>query len=130
MQTPEEIAEKWLSVFAKDVEKENLEKHVCKSGCMLWHIFSYEYVECLKKDEARKAFDALRYDEALYFTDGYYSKDGLVMEIVKTTGKVTSAELSKYNGWDIYITNFEQGWTYVKTHEEECGLGPYFCMIK
>lgn len=52
------------------------------------------------------------------------------MEIVKTTGKVTSAELSKHKGSDIYIANFEQGWTYVKTHEEECGLGPYFCRIK
>ena len=130
MDSAENIAERWLSVFAGNVSEELLNAHVRTPGNLLWHIFSYEMVSCLKKDEARKVFDSLQYDEALYFTDGYYSKDGLVMEIVKTTGKVTSAELSNYGGWDIYITNYEQGWVYVKTHEEECGLGPYFCSLK
>ena len=130
MQSPEEIAEKWLSVFAGNVSEELLNAHVRTPGNLLWHIFSYEMVSCLKKDEARKAFDALQYENALYFTDGYYSKNGLEMQMVKSTGKVSSAELSRHEGWDIYITCFEQGWTYVKTHEEECGLGPYFCRIK
>lgn len=130
METAEEIAKKWLSVFAKDVPEDFLDAHVRTPGNLLWHIFSYGEVECLKKDAARRAFNALQYDDALCFTDGYYSKDGLVMHRIKTTGKVSAADLSRHEGWDIYITSFSEGWTYVKTHEEECGLGPYFCRVK
>lgn len=130
MNAAERIAEKWLSVFANGVSAELLDAHVRKPGNLLWHVFSYEMVKCLKGEEARKAFDAEEYDKALYFTDGYSNKDGFEMQTIQTTGKISSAELSTHRGLDVYVTNFEQGWTYIKTHEEECGLGPYFCRVK
>ncbi|MBQ2876861.1 MAG: DUF4275 family protein [Clostridia bacterium] len=116
---------KWLSVFAKDVDKRLIKKHVTSEGNFLWHIFTYGNVPCLEGDEARKAFDALDYTEAIKFTDGYSNRiknKGII-------GRLSAEEVDNAPEGDVYIVARDMSWTYVRTHEE--GLcGPYFCIIK
>ena len=115
------IEKKWLEAFAVNVDKESLEKYVYDYGNYLWHIFSWELVPCLKGDDARKAFDSLKYDKAIMFCSGY-ADNGAIIADLKETGKITSKQAEKID--DVYITAEDFSWTYVHTHEEMCG--PYF----
>jgi len=58
------------------------------------------------------------------FSSGYSINNFPQIEEVKITNKVTSEELKMKN--DIYIMDKNFSWTYVNTHEPECG--PYFAM--
>ncbi|MBE6888737.1 MAG: DUF4275 family protein [Ruminococcaceae bacterium] len=120
-----QIAEKWLKAFAGDVPRDKLDKHVYDYGNLLWHIFSWELVECLSEDEARAAFDALDYKEALCFRSGYSADELILTESICNVPKTYSHELDSIA--DVYVTAPDFSWTYVHTHEESCG--PYFLKI-
>lgn len=133
MMTDQKIINNWLYAFAKDVDKQKLDDHVLSPCNFLWHIFSYEYVPCLKDDEARAEFDRIVYDKAIRFHDGFGGKINAVTE----TGKITAESLDKEDmrgkprkrgAQDVYIVAEDFSWTYVKTHEGYCG--PYFCYRK
>ena len=67
----EALMEKWLSTFGKGVDKNIMEEHVTSYGNLLWHLFTWGEVPCLKGEDARKAFDKLQYNTAIRFYDGY-----------------------------------------------------------
>jgi len=126
MLSDKKIINNWLYAFGRELDKDFIEAHVISPGNYLWHIFSYEKAECLKEDEARAAFDALEYDKAIRFHDGY----GGQITGVSETGKLTAKELDKdkkRGPYDIYIVAEDFSWTYVKTHETGW-CGPYFCI--
>lgn len=120
------LADRWLKAFAADVPPEALADHVTADGNYLWHIFSFKDVECLSGDEARTAFDALDYDRAIRFEDGYHW-GGFSLRGWGETGKISARSLEKAG--DVYITDPDFRWTYVKTHEGDW-CGPYFCRKK
>lgn len=109
------LREQWINTFADniDISKIYIELH-------LWHIFSYKRLKCLEKEEADKRFDEIRKNSIYIFFDGsercYLIENGEMfnLEDVKT-----------YENKDIYITNKDFTWTYVKTHEDGW-MGPYF----
>ena len=118
----EELVKKWLSVFGNGVDKRLIEEHVTSYGNHLWHLFTWGEVTCLQGGEARKVFDALQYDTAIRFYDGYASH----IEKVSVIGKISAKAVDKDRGSDVYIVAKDFSWTYVRTHE--MGLcGPYFC---
>ena len=119
------VEEKWLMSFAGNVNKESLEKHVYEYGNYLWHIFSWELVDCFRGDDARRAFDEQEYSKAIMFRSGY-ADNGAIIEDLKETSKISADELDDID--DIYVAAEDFSWTYVHTHEEECG--PYFCRKK
>ena len=119
-----ELIEKWLSVFGKGVYKKLLEDHVTSYGNLLWHLFTWGKVSCLKGDEARKAFDDLQYTEAIRFYDGY-SKH---IEGISLVDKISAKKVDKDKKSDVYIVAKDFSWTYVRTHEFD--LGPYLCVKK
>ncbi len=126
--TDQKIINHWLYAFARDVDKSFIDSHVISVGNFLWHIFSYEKVECLREDEARKVFDSMEYDRAIRFHDGF---GGRISEVCET-GKILSGALDqehKRNTRDVYIVASDFSWTYVKTHENGW-CGPYFCYRK
>lgn len=125
MMTDQKIINNWLYAFARDVDKSFLEAHVTSECNFLWHIFSYEKVDCLEDDEARAAFDRIEYDKAIRFKDGFGGSISAVCE----TGKITAKSLDKLSGQDVYIVAEDFSWTYVKTHENGW-CGPYFCTRK
>lgn len=119
-----EIIEKWLSVFGKGVDKQLIEDHVTSYGNLLWHLFTWGNVSCIKGDEARAAFDALDYTEAIRFYDGYANN----IEGVSVIEKISAKKVDKDRKSDVYIVAKDFSWTYVRTHEDY--LGPYLCVKK
>jgi len=119
-----EIIEKWLSVFGKGVDKQLIEDHVTSYGNLLWHLFTWGNVACIKGDEARAAFDALDYTEAIRFYDGYANN----IEGVSVIEKISAKKVDKDRKSDVYIVAKDFSWTYVRTHEDY--LGPYLCVKK
>ena len=118
------LVQKWLDAFAAAVPEDMLRDHVLKSCNLLWHTFTWGEADCLEGEEAKQAFDALDYTEAICFENGYSSYDFPRIKNVRTVGKMTSADLEEYS--DIYITAPDFSWTYVHTHEDPF-CGPYFC---
>ena len=119
-----ELIEKWLSVFGKGVDKKMIVDHVTSHGNLLWHLFKWGNVPCIKGDEARIAFDALQYTEAIRFYDGYSNH----IEGISVIDKVSAKKVDKDKKSDVYIVTKDFSWTYVRTHE--CDLGPYLCVKK
>lgn len=120
--TEQKMINNWLYAFARDVDKSFIRQYVTSECNFLWHIFSFEKVQCLKNDEARAEFDRICYDKAIRFHDGYGGKITGVCE----TGKTSAKSLDKLGGQDVYIVAEDFSWTYVKTHENGW-YGPYFC---
>lgn len=116
---------KWLSIFAEGVDKKMIKEHVTSYGNYLWHIFTWCDVPCLEGDEARKAFDAVAYAEAIRGTDGYSNK----IKNSSVVGKLSASEVDNDPAGDVYIVAIDYSWTYVRTHEKDL-CGPYFCMKK
>ena len=117
-----ELVEKWLAIFGKDVDKKLINDHVTSYGNHLWHLFTWGNVPCILGDEARKAFDALDYAEAIRFYDGYSNH----VDKISVIEKISASSVDKDKGSDVYIVAKDFSWTYVRTHEY--GLGPYLCI--
>ena len=116
---------RWISAFGKDVDKKLIKKHVTAENNFLWHLFTWGNVPCLEGDEAKKAFDALEYTEAIRATGGFSKK----IKSTSIVGKLSSADVDNDPAADVYIVATDYSWTYVRTHE--IGLfGPYFCVKK
>ena len=117
-----ELVEKWLAIFGKDVDKKVINDHVTSYGNHLWHLFTWGNVPCILGDEARKAFDALDYAEAIRFYDEYSNH----VDKISVIEKISASSVDKDKGSDVYIVAKDFSWTYVRTHEY--GLGPYLCI--
>ncbi len=117
-------SEKWLFAFAKNIPMNKLKEYVLSDCNFLWHIFSFELVPCLKGEKAKRAFDALTYDKAIMFKSGYFFSGKPEIIDLQMIGKLTSDEIENT---DVYITDPDYKWTYVHTHESDCG--PYFIKI-
>ena len=125
--TEENIAEKWLSSFARGISEEFIKNHVHTDCNFLWHIFSFGEAQCLKEGEAKKAFDALSYEKAYIFKSGYCQNGKPEILDFGITDKIDYNKLPKHG--DVYITALDFSWTYVRTHEDGC-FGPYFARKK
>ena len=119
-----ELIEKWLSVFGKGVNKKMIVDHVTSYGNFLWHLFTWGNVACIEGDEARNAFDALDYKEAIRFYDGYSKR----IEGISIINKISAKTVDNDEKSDVYIVAKDFSWTYVRTHESD--LGPYLCVKK
>lgn len=120
--TDNELIEKWLFVFGREVDKKTIEEHITSYCNYLWHLFTWGNVVCLEGEEARKAFDMLQYARAIKFYDGYSNR----IKDVSIIGKVSAKEVDDDTGRDVYLVAEDFSWTYVRTHEGDCG--PYLCV--
>ncbi len=118
-----EIVENWLSSFARNIPNDVLDNHVLGDCNFLWHIFTWGKVACLAGDEARAAFDKQKYKSAIMFCNGY-SRNGVPqIDKLDLIEKIDASKLEETD--DVYVVDRNFRWTYVHTHEEQCG--PYFC---
>lgn len=86
----------------------------------LWHVFSYEILDCLVDDEANRQFDNLDKHKGILlmsFTDKAY--------FIKDVSRFKAKNLEIFQ--DVILTGYDFSWTYVKTHETDCG--PYFYAV-
>ena len=84
----------------------------------LWHIFSSDKKDCLKDEQAEKAFNNEQKDHCYIF---YQHSD---YALILNNASMFIANDLIYEE-DIYIVDKEFSWTYVKTHETGW-CGPYF----
>ena len=118
--TIKDLRERWLDTFAADVSEEDLGKYVLAGGSYLWTIFSEKLVPCLEGDEAQKALAELPDTDCHRFYKEYPPQDQPRIKAI------SMAEVSSLpDDLDWYLVDKDFTWTYVHTHEEDCG--PYFC---
>lgn len=110
------IKSKWDLYFAHDVTVETMRR--IHYDQFRWHIYSYKIKPCLENEEARAAFDAITDKHELYVM--YQNRSELFK--FSNAQKVTASDFDRQQ--DIYIFDTAFTWTYVQTHEADCG--PYF----
>ena len=121
--TKNEFSSKWLSCFAKDISRKDIEKYVISAGSYLWHVFSWGLIDeklFLKGDDARKAYDKIDKHNALYinwFEDDETNNYTVALNTADTVDKTM----------ELYVVASDFSWTYMKTHE--CMCGPYFMKL-
>ena len=115
-----DFKKEWISHFANNISNSFLEKRVLSRGNFIWHIFSFKKIDekdFLEGDEARKSFDTVSKLGAKYFKQ--YDDNPSIKSLSRDMD-------SKYidNFCEFYVVADDWSWTYIKTHEEQCG--PYF----
>jgi hypothetical protein len=123
--TPQEVEcfkLEWFDKFVPVDKREEARKCYCfdNDGCCgyLWHVFSYEILNCHTKYVANEQFDNTEKHEAILLLN----IDETAYRI-KDTSKLTAKDFEIL--YDAILTDCDFNWTYVKTHEElQCG--PYF----
>ncbi len=113
------IKTKWTKLFAASISKEE-RKHIHYEQYR-WHLFSYELLEALSEDAARSAFDIQQKDSLYLFYQ--HTNQAFLIE---------NAHLFKAEDFDhpfiphpdFYLFDPKEKWTYIHTHEPNCG--PYF----
>lgn len=111
-----ELEQQWEEAFTKDISQSQKRKMAFKQ-CM-WNVFSWEKIACLKEQQAIKAFD-LQKKAGCYLI--CTSSEEAILIPQSTRLKATDII---HVGSDLYIVDEHFTWTYVLTHEEDCG--PYF----
>lgn len=113
-----ELKKRWEKAFASDLSKEKKKEIFFRS--YLWHAFSYEALPALAKGKARQAFNRKKKTGVYVF----YQNDDRTFYI-KDAGRMKSSDLDMED--DIYIVDADMKWTYIHTHEIQCG--PYYLPI-
>ncbi len=110
-----ELKKKWIELFTKDIS--NKTKKEIYFNYYYWHIFSYNILKAKNRKNARYAFNSCRKKRVYVFYQN--SEEGYLIE---------NAHLLKSSDFDmdddIYLFDADEKWTYIHTHEDQCG--PYF----
>lgn len=116
----QELRKRWGEAFAKDISK-NQKRQIYYGNC-LWHVFSYDVLSCKKGQKASDAFNLSMKDECYIFYQEY--KNELLLE--NASNLISEDINNEIEGYihDVYIVDKDFLWTYIKTHEDDCG--PYF----
>ena len=116
------IKDRWLDAFAEDAPEAELGKHVLsqtEGTNFLWHVFSYKMVPHLEKGEAVAAMKTADWSDVYIFEERF---DGEAPMVQQVSGPVDTDFFAGKN--DVYLVDKQFTWTYVHTHEADCG--PYF----
>ncbi len=115
------LRKRWEESFAdhlNDQEKSDIYLFDDNGLCgYLWHLFSYKKKDCLKGEKAKTAFNQETKRSCYIF---YQNSDYAV--VVESAAALQAIDFEQQE--DVYVVDTEFTWTYVQTHEDECG--PYF----
>jgi hypothetical protein len=115
-----ELREQWEEAFAKHLGKS--QKSKIHFNQYLWHVFSFEKIDCLDSQDAIDAFNQLKKKECYIF---YQGDENALM--IKNANRIKAEDITnKMEEYidDVYVVDKDFTWTYVHTHESFCG--PYF----
>ena len=115
---PSSVKANWTALFAASVSAE--EKKAIRYDRYRWHIFSFEKVTALTRGKARQAFNRCKKGKVLVFSQ--YNNNVFSIE---NSDLLKSTDFDSDD--DIYIFDTVNKWTYVHTHEAQCG--PYFYRV-
>lgn len=117
--------QQWFDYFAPIDKKDEAQK-LCflvgryrnmKFMSFLWHLFSAGLTFSEKESRAIEEYDAIDKGASVLLL-----QNEQIAFYIEDTKELTSKLVNEFN--DIYITDKVFKWTYVHTHEEDCG--PYF----
>ncbi|MDF2791606.1 MAG: hypothetical protein K0S80_4708 [Neobacillus sp.] len=116
----QELKKQWGEVFAKDLSRN--QKRQIHYGRFLWHVYSYELLLCKKGQRARNAFDIVSKNDCFIF---YQNKENALL-LENARSLKSEHIINEIDGYihDVYLVDKDFSWTYIQTHEEDCG--PYF----
>ncbi|MGD6967378.1 DUF4275 family protein [Rossellomorea vietnamensis] len=122
------LRKEWEDSFANHLtKKEKASIHLfAKGGASghLWHVFSYNTLECLEGEKAEEAFNYEAKKDCYVFFQ--HEDDALLVENALL---FHTDDLFDEEDTDMYIVDKQFQWTFAVTHET--GLcGPYFTRIK
>ena len=83
----------------------------------LWHIFSFEFLNCETEDAAKNVFNHESKNQCVLVSN----VDDIAFQL-EHAENITAEELEQFV--DVTMTASDFSWTYTKTHEDMCG--PYF----
>jgi hypothetical protein len=116
---PSTIKANWSKLFAASVS--SVDKKQIGYESYRWHIFSFEKVDAHTNAKARQAFNRCKKEKVYSFfqhkDEAFYIDNAHLL-------RSTDFDLDQ----DIYIFDISNKWTYVHTHESQCG--PYFHQLK
>jgi len=112
---------KWREYFASHLSEEK-QKTIGMDG-FLWHLCSWEEVDYLANVDAKKVFQKQRKQKCLIFyqfiDEAFLINNGETLSI----DDLPYDQLHMDYG-DIYVMDWDGQWTFMMTHERQCG--PYF----
>ncbi|MFC5734681.1 DUF4275 family protein [Cytobacillus gottheilii] len=114
----------WRERFGNSLSKE--EQDEIWVDDFLWHICSWDKGRCLKKEKAITAFLQQTKPKCTIFYQ--FNDDAYLLENADTlliNDLPYIQDNMDYN--DLYVMDWKGKWTFVMTHEPECG--PYFIQI-
>ncbi len=119
-----EVRELKLS-WEKHFVPENIDSQSIYLDCYLWHVFSYEKAKCFIEEVATDHLNSIEKKDLYIF---YQHVDtGYLLEDIETFLQSDVQNLiTTPDTWDIYVTDGDFRWTYIETHEGDCG--PYFAL--
>lgn len=120
--TKDEFYSKWIAAFAGGVSDEDIQKYVVSSeeyNNFIWHVFSWNLIKrgsYLTGKAANMAYS--RVDKA----GAVFSRDE--GESFREMNDYSASTDSKHESGEFYAVGKDFEWTYISTHE--CDCGPYF----
>ncbi|MGN9865368.1 DUF4275 family protein [Bacillus swezeyi] len=115
------LRKSWENIFANHLSKEDKEEIYLAH--FLWHLCSWDAVNCFIEGEAIKLFNQHKKRKCTIFyqdiNEAYLVENAKNLRIQD----LPYDPLHMFYG-DIYVMDWEQKWTFIMTHEEKCG--PYF----
>lgn len=117
------LRHRWRESFANHLYTEEQEAIYLDS--FLWHLCSYEKVNCLEKEQAIEAFNKLTKKKCTIFYQ--FTNEAFLIENAKAL-KVSDLPYRDSHMYysDLYVMDWDYEWTFMMTHEMDSGLGPYF----
>ncbi len=118
--TKDEFYRQWLTAFASNIPESEIAKYVKSTGNFIWHVFSWELLDkgvYLSAEAAKAAYDNVDKSDAICI-DWFQDKQTTAL----TCNLYTAEALDRIT--EIYVVSKDFKWTYIKTHESQCG--PYF----
>lgn len=95
---------------------------------MLWHLCSYQKVECLSGNTAVERFEKIKKKKISLFFQ--FSNTVFVVENEVNFNSAKLNETVQYfDSWEVsdcYVMDHYGEWCFITTHEQDYGLGPYF----
>jgi hypothetical protein len=112
------IKQQWENAFTKNISVEKKKEIYFEQH--LWHVFSYGVLPCIKEEAAMSAFDEVKKSDCYVFY-----QDWSLVQSYSNAEQLTALDIK--NQQDIYIVDLNFTWTYINTHEGNCG--PYFLKL-
>ncbi|AST90003.1 atp synthase f1 subunit delta [Sutcliffiella cohnii] len=112
---------KWEASFASHLS--TVEKEAIYFKSFLWHLCSWEKVDCYEKHDAIKMFERQEKMKCTIFYE--HTEEAYLIDNAKNLSvkDLPHDQFHMYYG-DMYVMDWNGQWTFIMTHESECG--PYF----